>query len=124
MAMELGESVHRLLEQRGRRMLGAIGHPILRGILQTEVGREIDNLEPGGDQFSEQRRADPFRQTRHHDFGPPSDEIGAQLLERRQIDPGQVAIDVGNLASGVVFGGEHAQLYEGMPGKNAHRLDA
>ena len=124
MTMELGESVHRLLEQRGRRMLGTIGYPVLRGILQPEVGRESIILSPAAASSSQQRRADPLRQTRHHDFGPPSDEIGAQLLERRQIDPGQVAIDVGNLASGVVFGGEHAELYERMPGKNAHRLDA
>ncbi len=124
MPMELGEAVHRLLEQRGRRMLGAVGLPILGGILQSEVRREVEDLEPRRNQLGQQRRADPLGHTRHHDFGASDDKVGAQFFERGQIDPCKMAVDFAYLAPGVVLGGEDAQFDERMPGQDAHGLDA
>ena len=49
LAMELAESVNRLLEELRRGMIDAVSRAELRGILEPEIRRQIDHLDAGFD---------------------------------------------------------------------------
>ena len=51
--VNLGQSVHRLLQDVRSRMVHVVGPLELRGIVQTEVGRDVDGPEATVDQWSE-----------------------------------------------------------------------
>ena len=122
--MELAEAVNRFLEQRGRGMLGAVNRAIDGRVLEAKIRRQVHHFDPAGDQLGDHRGAGPLRQARDGDLGTADEQVRPQLLERGQIDPGQMAVYLGNLAPGVVLGGERGQLDERMRGQDAHGFNS
>ena len=57
--MQLGEAVHRALEQVGARMQEAIPARVVLGVAQPEVGPEIDDRGPGADEVADHPRRRP-----------------------------------------------------------------
>ena len=122
-AMKFAEAVNRLLKQIGRRMVRAVSRAIGRRILQPEVGGNVDGADTVANELRDERRTDPLGQARDDDFGATLNQIRTQLLERRQIDAGQMTINVGNLAAGIMLRSEDADLDERVAGKKADGLD-
>src|SRR5262249_46019063 len=63
-------------------------------------------------------------QAREHHLDAALDQVGAQLLERRQVQTGQMTVHLRDLAPDVMFGGQHGQFHERMKGEQTNRLDA
>ncbi|KAF1056633.1 MAG: hypothetical protein GAK44_00144 [Pseudomonas delhiensis] len=123
LAIDLRQSVHRLGQQFRRAMRLAVPLGPLFSILQTEVGRQVDDPSPGGQQLARQSVSHTVRRREEHHV------TSAQLLNIRNTEDqavvvtSQVRVHVGHLHTLLGAGSDHFHTRLGVLREQAQQFD-
>ena len=119
-ALELGKSVDRLLLELAREMRMAVPFGVLLRVLEAEIGREVDDLEPareGRDHLL--RRA--VRQAAEDQLHLVPVRV-LDLDQLGQAEGAQMRKHLAERLARVALGGEQGELGRGMAGEQADEL--